>query len=485
MAPDVEIPDHHLASVDLDARLVEDRIELTAKIAVVVNRGDGWHQIPLRMGQFHIWEREYSGPGEEAPDVSPRSPDDGLFWLIKGMGRHDLTFTGWLPYKRQVSGGQFQLSLPPLTPQFESRLKVTLPQAKIQPRGNKNFTWMETESGVDETTIRASITGSRLDFSWYEQVGGVETVSSAVTRIHLKPLSSRFLLTAEQSIEFQQTGISEVSVRMPEGYRLVRVSSPETQQYRSHEAIADRPGWYRVRFQPLGTGRLSLRWDLEAENSESEEFIRLSGFQVEGAIREDGFLRIDEMADEMWVPVPDESELVQRIGVSQVRQVWVGTPQIAYEFSKQPFQLTLKRQPIEARFSAEPSFDLNIEPDFLELRVEWTLSIDRGTLQSISAYWPQWKSNGWEFIPGAVGGSANRITMEETETQDMLEFRWDLTGSSRTALKTPRLAVLFRRPRTKSDDGSMSLQLPQIQAVHSVRPSLVVRAADEYSVRVL
>lgn len=477
------IPDFHLAGVQLDAVVENDRINLSAKVEIVVNRGSGWNQIPLRMGQFHLWSREYTGPGEEAPDIGTRPVEDGLFWLIKGVGRHQLTLRGWLPFKRLASGGQFQLSLPPLPPQFESQVSVRIPRNNVKTAANKNFSWIEIQKGENETLVRASVTGNRLDFSWYEQIRGGETVTNSLTAIHVKPLAGQLLLTAEQTIEFAQAGVEEVAVRLPDGYRLARVSSPASQQYRSHELIADRPGWVLVRFANLGPARLELRWDLERELTDSVRDLLISGFQVDGALTEGGTIRVDEFPNEILVPVPEETELVQRTSVSQVRSYWPGVSQTAYEFSKQPYRLTLRREPVAPEYSVEPELTAVFEEKYIELTVDCRISFDRGFVSQLQWNWPQWRDAGWQLVAVTSDSEAiSPVTLGTAMSADSLRFQWALSRDKLSPPRSATLSAVFRKPRDENAGDEFSLRLPSVESSHTASAFLAVAAADRYSV---
>ena len=72
------IPEFHLTRIKLNGEVVSDRVNIQASIQIVINRGEGWHQIPLRFGQAHVWSRTYEGPGQEMPDTNTKSVDDGI-----------------------------------------------------------------------------------------------------------------------------------------------------------------------------------------------------------------------------------------------------------------------------------------------------------------------------------------------------------------------------------------------------------------------
>ncbi len=476
MAP--EIPDYHLTHVHIDASVGTDRVNLVAIIELIINRGEGWHRVPLRLGSAHVTEREYTGEGGESPDVSPRATDEGLVWLFKGIGRHQMKIHAWVPLKPAATGGQFQLSLPRLPPQFEARVHVTIPDPNAVVRSTKTLTVLDVNRGEKETTIEASVVGSQLVLNWQTPTVAGETISLVQSWFHLKPAAEHLSLVVEQNFELQQSTADSLLVRLPADFKLIQLSG---QNYRSHEFVLDRPNWVKVSFANDNIGRLQLRWVLERDFAPNAQTLVIEGFQVEGAIREEGLIRVDEFENLRVVPRPADSPLVHRIGVNQVRALGSGVPLVAYEYLKQPFRLALDIQPTVPYFLIDPKLHLHFEPDATELTVQTTIRIERGAISELKYLWPDWLQKGWRVQSvNAEGESIGPVAYDATSQPGTLRLWWP-SPTSQDAV----LTVVFRRMnstiKAEEDAFRASMQLPAPQASELEPTELTVDATDQLS----
>ncbi|HWL07208.1 MAG TPA: hypothetical protein VNQ76_02230 [Planctomicrobium sp.] len=476
-----DVPDYHLTHVHIDATVGMDRVNLVATVELIINRGEGWHRVPLRLGSAHVTQREYTGVGGESPDVSPRSTDEGLVWLFKGIGRHQMKIHAWVPLKPQASGGQFQLSLPRLPPQFEARVHVTIPDPNAVVRSSKALTVLDVIRREKETVVEASVIGSQLLLNWQTPSVAGETISVVQSWFHLKPAAEHLSLVVEQSFELQHSTADSLLVRLPADFRLLQVSG---QHYRSHELVPDRPNWVKVSFANDNIGRLQLRWVLERDFAPSSQSIQIEGFQVEGAIREEGLIRIDEFENLRVVPRPSESPLVHRVGVNQVRSLGSGVPLIAYEYLKQPFRLTLDIQPTVPYFLLDPKLHLHLEPDAMVLTVKSTIRIERGAISELKFLWPDWLRRGWRVQSVSGEGEAiGQIAYDATSQPGVLRLWWPSPMSQDAAIM-----VVFRRPYSmnimEETAFRASMQLPVPQASELESTELTVDATDQLSFQV-
>ncbi|SFH67511.1 hypothetical protein [Planctomicrobium piriforme] len=477
-----EIPEYHLTQVHLDADVGADRVNLVATIELMINRGEGWHRVPLRLGSAHVTKREYSGTGEESPDVTPRSADEGLVWLFKGLGRHQIKLHAWIPYKPAAAGGQFQLSLPRLPPQFEARIKARIPDPNAVVRSTKTLTVLDITRTAKETVIDASVVGNLLLFAWQTPSAAGETISLVQSWFHLKPAAEHLSLVVEQNFELQQTTADSLLINLPTDFRLAQLSGSS---FRAYEQVPDRPGWVRVYFTNDNLGRLHLRWVLERDFSQTAQTLEIEGFHVEGAVREEGLIRIDEFENLRIVPRPADSPLVHRIGVNQVRSLGSGVPLTAYEYLKQPFRLTFDIQPMAPYFLVEPKQHLHFESDAVELTATSAVRIERGAISELKLHWPHWLEQGWRVQSVNVDSdSVGPLAYDATSQPGTVRLWWP-NALNQDAVFT----VLFRRPVSvdpaAEDAFRASLQLPVPLASELAPAMLQVDAADQLSVELL
>lgn len=473
-----EIPDFHLTQVQLDADIVADRVNLVVTVEVMINRGENWHRVPLRLAGLHVFRREYTGPGEEAADVSPKVIDEGLIWLFKGLGKHQLKLHAWVPLKRTVAGGQFQLSLPTLPAQFEARLHAKIPDASAVVRSGKNLTVLEVTRTANETQVDASVIGNLLLFSWQTPVAGGETVSLVQSWLHLKPSAEHLSLVVEQDIELQQTTTDTLEISLPAGFRLVQLSG---KHYRSHEILADRPQRVRVQFANDNLGRLTLNWGFERELSPNGGTLQIEGLHVEGAIREEGIIRIDEFDNLLMIPRPQESQLVHSIGVNQVRALGTGVPLAAYEFLRQPFRLVFEVQPSVPYFSVEPVGQLHFLQDAVELNLNCRVRFERGAISELKLAWPNWMHEDWRVV--SVDTRTNRtgpLSYDVTSQPGIIRLWWPNPLGRREG--DANFSVIFRRPLMGSATSQIELTLPEPQAPETEPLLIKLDSADQLSV---
>lgn len=476
-----EIPDFHLTQVQLNADVVADRVNLVATIEVMINRGENWHRVPLRLSGLHVFRREYVGTGEEAADVSPRSADDGLVWLFKGVGKHQLKLHAWVPLTRTVTGGQFQVSLPALPAQFEARLTATIPTPSAIVRSTKNMTVLEVSRTAQQTVVEASVVGNLLVFAWQTPVAGGETIPLVQSWLHLKPSAEHLSLIVEQNIELQQTTSDTLEITTPPGFRLVNLSG---QHYRSHEFLTDPPNRVRVKFANENLERLTLHWGFEREFSPTGGVLQLEGFQVQGAIREEGRIRIDEFENLLMVPHPMESQLVHSIGVNQVRALGTGVPLAAYEYLRQPFRLEFEVQPSVPYYSVEPVNQIRFLKDAIELTVSSRVRFERGSVSELKLHWPNWQEENWRVI--SVDANTNRtgpLAYDVTSQPGYLRLWWTNPLGRREGDAT--LTVVLRRPFNGTENSQVTMTLPTPVA-SEVEPAIVkLESADQLSVELL
>lgn len=470
-----EIPAFHLTQVQLDAEVAADRINLVSTIEIVINHGEGWHRIPLRMGAAHVWKREYAGAGEEAPDVTPRPVDDGLSWMIRGLGKHQLKLYSWVPLKRTISGGQFQLTLPTLPAQFEARLHIRIPEANAVVRGAKNLIILDVNRENKQTQVEASVVGNLLYFAWQTPVAAGDAVSLVQSLLHLKPSAEHLSLVVDQSIELQQAALNELLIQLPLDFRLVQVSG---QQYVAHEIIADRPGWVRVRLNTENPGRVTLRWILERELPTPGGALRLEGFRVEGAVREEGLIRIDEFENQRMVPRDRESQLVHRVDVNQVRSLGSGLPLTAYEFLKQPFRLAFDLEPTPPYFTVEPVHDLNFRDDLVDLTLTCPVQVERGAVSEVRLNWPGWMDEGWQVVSVSGDSDASRpVAYDVTSQPGQIRLWWPNAVSQNLVL-----TAVFRRELPDDFSQPITLSLPNPLSSETASAIVNVTAADHLTV---
>ncbi len=389
------VPDFFLASVALDAEVVDDRVKIEADVEVVINKGTGWHSIPLQFNQAHLWSREYEGPGEESPDFSTNRGDDGIYWMLKGLGKHRLKFSMWVPVKREGVRSQFVLSLPPLSTNFDTQLKLTIPEANAAIAPLQNLEILSTKQSETSTEISASVSRNHLDCTWTIPQGTGASVSKVLTNFHLKPSTASFVLDAKQFIDLQPQAARELIVRVPTGFEILNLTG---RHIRPYSEVEDREGWVRIPLMSDAAARIELHWLLRKPISKDGDRLTIDGLEVDGAVQEGGTIRIDELPGYRILPQVDDSRLVFRVNIEEMSFTEMESPNSVYEFLQQPFRLVQNIQPIEPLHSVTPVYEIRLtQKNSMKLIVHQLVEVERGSVSALTMKWSEFSSDGWKL----------------------------------------------------------------------------------------
>lgn len=468
------IPDFYLASVSLDAEVVGERVNIDAIVDVVINREAGWHRVPLRFDQAHIWKREYTGPGEESPDFNIRSTEDGIFWMLKGVGKHRLRFSMWLPIRRSVAGSFFQLPLPALPAQFDTKLKLKIPEPNAVLRAAPNLTVISSSRDAQSTTVEASIARNRLDIVWSVPQTTSELVSKVSTRFQLKQSPDHLLLFADQSIDLQQQDATEITVRMPSEFEFQNVTGARQQSF---TPLPNRSGWGVVKLTEGTSGKLELRWLFRKPISKETSRVIIDGLEVEGAVQEAGTVQVDDLDGFRFVPQFSDSRMVYRINSEEAQRADLASINSVYEFLQQPFQLVHELRPIEPLHSVTPIYEVKFGLSSAELIVYQLVEVERGSISKLHLDWPQYGEESWELMESEATTLTDDDIKTETKTAEngiSLTFLSPVQAEQRILV-----ATRFRRPFMVEQTAEASWTIPTIPRQFLRRAWLVSTLADE------
>ena len=129
--------------------------------------------------------------------------------------------------------------------------------------------------------------------------------------------------------------------------------------------------------------------------------LELTGFEVVGAVPQDGQLGIE--VDDAWQLRCEPSDGVRLVLPSELDFSWARTDApnqkltAAMRFARQPWKLPIKLAPREERLIATPSYELHIGPDHAELRMEVPYRLE-GTRAARTLFTPRFALEGWEHV---------------------------------------------------------------------------------------
>lgn len=467
------IPDFFLASVSIDAVVVGERVNMEATIEVVINRDTGWQRIPLRFDQAHIWSREYSGPGDEAPDPAAGNGNEGISWMLKGKGKHLLKFSMWTPYRTSVIGSRLQLILPPLSSQFDTQMKLTVPEPNAILRASPNLAVQETIRDAEKTVFQTSVSQNRLDVVWTAPQSNARLVSKALTVFQLKPAVDSLYLIANQTIDLQQQDTKELVVKLPTEFAL---TSTEVNQS-AIEEIADRPGWVKVKLNDASSGKVNLRWEFRKDLAKNGDRVVIDGLEIEGAVQEVGSIQIEDLRGFRTIPIPSDSRLVYRAGLNEMTSPGRESLNSLYEYLQQPFRLVKEIRPIESLYSTSLIHEIEISESKLSLKTHQLIEVERGTVQEFDLRWPQFDAEGWQF----KGATSSDLTLGNVKT---------VTGMNGEALSSTvveglsggeRLHLIskFERSIASLENNELTWTLPTPPAENARGSMAILTLADQ------
>ncbi len=466
-------PDYFIASVSIDAEVVGDRVNMEATVEIVINRDIGWQRIPLRFDQAHIWSREYSGPGEEAPDLASGNGNEGVSWMLKGKGKHLLKFSMWVPYRRSVIGSQLLFTLPPLSNLFDTKFKLTVPESTARLRARPNLEVQNIIREDDRTVFETSVSKNRLDAVWTVPQNNARLVSKAVTKFHLKPSVDSLILTADQSIELQQQDAKELIVKLPSDFP---PASAELNQSAVVE-IPERPGWVRVKLNDISSGKVELRWEFRKQLSKAGERILIDGLEIEGAAQEVGSIRVDELKGYRIVPQLSESRLVNRVGLTEMAPSGMDSLNSFYEYLQQPFRLVAEIRPVDPLHSVSLIHEFNLGSKKMELKVHQLIEVERGSVSEFSLDWAQFQTEGWQLKNAEVSKlTLGGIRTFVDDAGDLITFKLSEPLAYGERL---HLVSTFERSLSIDDHKQVTWTFPNVPADHSRGSMLILQLEDQ------
>jgi hypothetical protein len=485
-----DVPDFFISKLHLEGAVVNDWVELTARIDLRLIAADRWLRVPLRFDQGLLLGHEYEGDGDAAP--ASGTGENGLTWMFRGKGRHTLTLSLRVPVRRTTSGSQLQLSLPQRSEFFSGDLRLTLPpESLIEP----SDTLHPLNGSESEGQLHALLPGDRIDMRWRPMVEETTPVTRTVTASTVRLRNEVIQYTARQELRLRTGGLSHVEVRLPSGGFLrvqpVRLNDTNGTERAVAPQSADRDGWLRVPLEGVAGTLVRLDWQFEMPFDETTHQLTIDGLEVAGADEQSGTISIEGFDRHLLTRRPDAVEGVSRIGVDELPAA--GTfANLAYRIQTGNYRLVLDVDPIESTFRVTPIYVVELSRSRARLSSRFLLSIDEGQVDALSLTWPQYEQQGWMVEPLAIGGGdvrrnevADAATAQEgSQTPEVGRSRWLLMPTSplRNQMQTG-----FNAERTLmpvDDRAEFSLALPQVSDTRTLPGIFIVITADEVEAEV-
>ncbi|MBI3866886.1 MAG: hypothetical protein HY290_33820 [Planctomycetia bacterium] len=459
-------------SLQFDGAVVDDRVQLVARVEVIVTAESGWQEVKLFMQEATLRDvPAHEGPGPAVP--GPLLPDFGYTWWIKGKGTHTLTLPLSIPILKLATLNRIQATLPSTAARSKLTLRINSP--RVLPKVPESST-LKSKSVPQGTELEVIGLGNRLDLTW-QVLPDTQPAETAleVTTYAVATLVDGESVTLEATQRIQSLGqqgtFEEVRVSLPPGYELLRLDGRE---HRDHRPDPGNPQQIVVQLKKPTSGPVDLKWTVRSKLPAVGESFALQGFEVDRARLQTGFLAVVVVGDFRYVTETDK--FLRRIDVANLpgpmQQV---AAREAYQFLNR-LHLRLKLQRIEPHVTVDPALLLHFSSDSAEIDGAFRLQVLRGSITSFRLRWPGWKQQGW--------------TMTHADLPGQVEFRQSEVDGDADVIKLDFLEpakgtvdVRFRARRAlDSAGGPVSLTLPAPETPHPYSTRLAVVSADNVEV---
>jgi hypothetical protein len=463
-------PPFHVSEVNVEGTVVGDRADLTVRINVEVNRAGSWFDVPLRLGQAHIYKESSSGVGSRQPG-QPALQDDGLHWRFYGQGQHTLEFQLGVPVRSGPSGRQMQLSLPVMPPLFEAQVRLKLPGGNFVIRSPGRDATLKTEydASKNETTVVGGSSGGRLELSWQDRNLRPPADGIASTIYTIRRRNFGWDMEAVQTLIRMESMSNDFLVRVPEGFELDKI---EGSLYEDRQEVAGRPGWFKVSFVEGTSDRIDLRWHLHKPFVAGDSTLNLSGFEIEGVRTHDGRIRIMPVPGTQLLPRPSSMRYVERI--EDVPPLGESASLFTYAFSASDWRLSLELRPVEPLFASRPRVELQIAEDLATLTATYEIREEAGDVTRMVVDVGALEAAGWTL----PAGRPNLSGATTTRSGSVMTFEWPAASGGR---KTAELR--YERPLSGAE-FSFTAPIPIPRATWTDPAVVLVKAADALRVDV-
>ncbi len=377
---------YSIQSLSASGTADDTEARLTVTINVRILR-EGWARLPLRMNRLLLLHAvSHTGEGKQFTNFD-REGDGYTCWIHAAADtEHELTFEGIVPLESSAGTARLALRLPQAT---TSQMQLTVPaaDAEVTPSVGANLRPVER---LDDGHTRFTVLGVGGDFqlAWRArraEQAAVAPVLEADATIRASFEGTRHV-SSDARLKVRNYGgpLESFVVRLPAGMELTPSDQVLNQDRytlrvreeddKSKDGIT--PGQLvevRLRRKTTEPVEIDLRARLAGGTNQPGNAVELAGFEVLGAERQWG--HIDVAVEGDLLLDPEVSDGVHRVG-GFVDPLSQGNVVARFEYERQPCSLKVRLVPRETRVVIEPSYQLSIERDRvqLEARLKYRLS---------------------------------------------------------------------------------------------------------------
>lgn len=488
---EAEIPDFFLSKLTLNGDVTDIGVELTADVTVQIITPDRWLRVPLRFDQALLLgvDHEHAGQGEAAP-VLDGKPNEGISWLLRGEGEHQLRLSLRLPLRKTVEGEQLQLQLPKLGV-ITGKMELRVPSNSATFRDVEGVRLLGVRNPEDDpltsddesqsTIATAELTGERLDLRWNVVLQPAETMVQEPTEITLRLMEGLFELTAHQEVQFREGQRKAIRVRYPStDFELseqgVRVSDSSGTELWVQPSAPDDQSWVTIPVEGVVGNLVELDWRFTRIPPEESCEIVIDGFEVADTPRHTGTVTVESPADYRVSRIENGEAGIKRIDVNERAAT------SAYGFSGGQFRLKLNVEAVVPSLSVTPYYFLLISPDRVELEAAFQINAEGGSFRSVPIQLQEKEGTSWVVHASSLTAGELRPVRNEEDDQANPPRRWTLQLPEAVDRQTVvgLSAAYFFGLYSSPDTATFSL--PTITGARTFPGWLIVATADNVEV---
>jgi hypothetical protein len=445
--------DWAIAAAEIDGKVEGDIATLRFALDVQVLR-KGWVGVPLPFSRAAIREAKI---GDERAVLAAAEGGAGYRLIAPGPKAYRVELVLATPISSRPGVRSLTVGIPPAA---VSRLALRLPEKGVKVEVAPNLA-ATTRDGEGDTTELLAFLGATNEFrvDWFPRPKEVEEGKPLVfveTRTSVR--IEEGIARAETTQEWQvvQASIAELSLRLPEGYTLVRLEGKLVRDFSVEGRIA------KVRLHQKARERFEVAIGLERALPEAGGRLAAPAVEAQGVDRETGTVAV-AAAEGLGAKVVLQ-EGVSRVDPSELSEAErAARPFAAYRYLKHPWKLEIEVARIEPEIDLATWTILTVGEEAATHRAILAFDIRRAGVFG----WRITIPKGWQALEVGVVGDARASAalvkdFRVIEAGDAQRLEVDLPGRT---IGAHRLELLLSRRRASRTEA---IELPRV-AVEGVR----------------
>lgn len=372
-----DLPPYVIHEVTIDGTATDETADVTATIKVSVNTS-GWVRVPLRLDEAILREQaKHEGPGEYLPSLEDQTAGHVAWLNGQGSDKHEISMRLLVPLTRVGAQRRLKLQVPPAP---TSRLSLTVTGRDFEARVHEpaQVSTRILDSGLStQFTVLGS--GGGYDLTWQprdQAISDLSPVLEATGGAMDVVIDGEWVTTvAKLNVRSLGAAFETFRVRLPPGAELLERNTPDYEMRlvsdegaEQEEKTAERFVEIRLAEATEGPVPVTLFTRQRHDQTRTDNFVELAGFEVVGAVRQSGHIAVSVGGD--WRLVwggRRNVHQVPRLPANMER----GDLEARFEYVHQPSQRTslqVRVSPRRSRLRVEPSFQFDVASDRVTMR---------------------------------------------------------------------------------------------------------------------